>query len=49
MSLESLNKKLEECDGLNPLDLSVEEERQYYLESLGGEPLQSPRTGAAAG
>lgn len=37
MSLESLNKKLEECDGLNPLDLSVEEERQYYLESLGGE------------
>ncbi len=37
MSLETFKKKMEEYEGLYPLDLTVEEERQYYLESLGGE------------
>lgn len=37
MSLKTFKKKMEEWNGLYLLDFAVEEEREYYLESVGGE------------
>lgn len=37
MSLDDFKKKMENFEGLYPLNLAVEEERDYYLETVGGE------------
>lgn len=36
MSLQSFKEKIENLNGLYPLNLAIEEEREYYLESIGG-------------